>query len=524
MAERQLLTIEKIPLRLSLQYLSAAECLVHSARNFFSSRTRHPMHHPLMHQIGANPDCQALAICADSIPLAISFFHFKTREAGKVHIILHNFTVAPYARGHGLGKFLMLLMLREIAGEDTRDLVLETEFPLPEGTPGNAAAFLDGAMTSQHTQWGEKELKAMQNLARSEIETLIPKILNSLITEPGYGKRMARQGCSLATISQSNDFFGAVSSAEWPAHVAVQAIHMGFHQNVEQKVEGFDMVLVDGEALKSHPNLLDTLSHANPELPLVVIGGPDDLNHPALLMRVDPSRLPEALATYLNPFLPNSTLVQGRPLRQNLLGLPERESMVYYRNRHRGKRLFIIASGPSLANVDPALFQNEITVTINDAITKFPFTRYAAIMDARKLHELHMALLPVEGLFTLKGNSYGSGINLLGTDGFSEDLEQGVFSGYTTAYFTLQIAIYMGFREIYYLGLDLGNTATQSHFFGNRSLQHRDRPEVYAKMRHSFEKITPRLKEMGVSVYNCSPVSELKCFPYRPIFEVLGES
>ena len=143
-------------------------------------------------------------------------------------------------------------------------------------------------------------------------------------------------------------------------------------------------------------------------------------------------------------------------------------------------------------------------------------------MDARKLHELHMALLPVEGLFTLKGNSYGSGINLLGTDGFSEDLEQGIFSGYTTAYFTLQIAIYMGFQEIYYVGLDLGNTAKQSHFFGNRALQDRDRPEVYAKMRHSFEKITPRLKELGVSVYNCSHVSELKCFPFRPISEVLA--
>lgn len=68
MAERQLLTIEKIPLRLSLQYLSAAETLTHSARNFFSSRNRHPMHHPLMHQIGANPDCRALAICEGVIP------------------------------------------------------------------------------------------------------------------------------------------------------------------------------------------------------------------------------------------------------------------------------------------------------------------------------------------------------------------------------------------------------------------------------------------------------------------------
>ena len=102
------------------------------------------------------------------------------------------------------------------------------------------------------------------------------------------------------------------------------------------------------------------------------------------------------------------------------------------------------------------------------------------------------------------------------------DLEAGIYSGYTTASFALQIAIAMGFREIYFLGLDLGNTAEKSHFFGKRPLQDQDRPQVYAQMRNSFERISGKLREMGLSVYNCSPVSELKCFPFRSLREAVG--
>lgn len=127
----------------------------------------------------------------------------------------------------------------------------------------------------------------------------------------------------------------------------------------------------------------------------------------------------------------------------------------------------------------------------------------------------------MDAVFTLSGNSFGVGIALLGPEGFSSDLEAGAYSGYTTSYFALQIAIYMGFREIYFLGLDLGNTSERSHFFGNRPLQERNRDEVYARMRRSFEDAVERLRELGVRVANCSPVSELTCFRHQPLDSLL---
>lgn len=39
--------------------------------------------------------------------------------------------------------------------------------------------------------------------------------------------------------------------------------------------------------------------------------------------------------------------------------------------------------------------------------------------------------------------------------GFSEDIEQGIFDGRTVAYAALQVAVYLGFTELHFLGLDL---------------------------------------------------------------------
>ncbi len=348
-------------------------------------------------------------------------------------------------------------------------------------------------------------------------------MLNRLITRPGYARRLARKGAALAAVSDNNAFFTDITAVPWPDHVAVQALHMGVHQNVEQKLGEFDLALVDGGLLARFPQLLDTLAAAQPGLPLILVHSGPPVQHHGLVLNTELARLPQSIANYTNPFRPELSMVKGRAIKENLLGIPERESLVYYRNRHKHKRLFIAASGPSLNDVNPEWLQRETVMTINDALVRFPFAQYAAIMDARKLHELHHELLSVDGLFTLKGNSYGTGINLLGTEGFSDDLDKGAYSGYTTAYFCLQIALYMGFKKVYYLGLDLGNTTRQSHFFGNRPLQDRDRPEVYAKMRQSFENIAPLLPEYGIEVYNCSPVSELKCFPFRPLEEVLQE-
>ena len=139
---------------------------------------------------------------------------------------------------------------------------------------------------------------------------------------------------------------------------------------------------------------------------------------------------------------------------------------------------------------------------------------YHCVFDYRLFDEYPEELKKARYLFTLEERPFGIPLQLIGTNGWSWDLEKGIYSGYTISYFALQLAVYMGFKEIYFLGLDLKNELDQTHFFGTDHHSSSHDTTAFPKMRESFEFIAPVLKEKGIKVYNCSPISTLKCFPY----------
>lgn len=49
--------------------------------------------------------------------------------------------------------------------------------------------------------------------------------------------------------------------------------------------------------------------------------------------------------------------------------------------------------------------------------------------------------------------------------GFSRDMELGLFSAHTVAYYALQIAAYIGFRNVFMLGTDFGSRGEQVRFY-----------------------------------------------------------
>lgn len=67
-------------------------------------------------------------------------------------------------------------------------------------------------------------------------------------------------------------------------------------------------------------------------------------------------------------------------------------------------------------------------------------------MDQRLFDELPEVLHQTRYLFTLEGRPGGIPLRLLGSEGFSWDLEQGIYSGYTVSYLALQVAVCMGFK------------------------------------------------------------------------------
>lgn len=185
-----------------------------------------------------------------------------------------------------------------------------------------------------------------------------------------------------------------------------------------------------------------------------------------------------------------------------------------YKGRHKGKRLFILASGPTLGDLDLSRLDRRITMGLNRSVLVYPNTYYHCVMDQR-LFELHGDLLKkTRQLFTVEGRPFGIKLKNLAADGFSWDLTKGIHTGYTIAYFALQLAVYMNFAEVFFLGLDLKNAGRNTHFFGRDEVSSNHENTEFPKMVKMLNYAALLLEERPIKVYNCSPVSTLTCFPY----------
>jgi len=192
------------------------------------------------------------------------------------------------------------------------------------------------------------------------------------------------------------------------------------------------------------------------------------------------------------------------------------------KNVHRGKRLFILASGPSLNDLDLDRLNSRIVMGLNRSFLCWTNSYYHCAFDHRLFEKYREELISRRCLFTLEDRPFGIPFYLMGSEGFSWNLEEGIYSGYTIAYFALQVAVYLGFEEIFYLGLDLRHKQNATHFFGHDFRSSRHEETEFPKMRASFENAAPMLKDKGIEVRNCSLVSTLKCFEYLSFDEAIA--
>ena len=197
----------------------------------------------------------------------------------------------------------------------------------------------------------------------------------------------------------------------------------------------------------------------------------------------------------------------------NQLDAKKHEPIEYFHNLHQGKRLFILASGTSLISLDLAPLHRRLVMGLNRSAKIFPDTFYHCVMDQRLFDESPELLKTSRHLFTLKDRPWGTPIELLGSEGFSWDLSKGVYSGYTVSYMALQIAIYLGFTEIFFLGLDLKHGGGNTHFFGYDFHSHSHEETEFPRMHKMMCYGAKILANTDIKVFNCSPISTLDCFP-----------
>lgn len=238
--------------------------------------------------------------------------------------------------------------------------------------------------------------------------------------------------------------------------------------------------------------------------------------------------------------------LRGFPLTESDRRLPS------LKDRHKGERCFIIGNGPSLRAEDLDKLHNEISFASNKIYLAFDRTdwrpTYYTVIDVlvaqhnrEGIERLRLTKIFNSGLKKyFPGSKDVTWIRSIpspkrgGRSGFafSEDLIRGTYPGWTVLYEQMQVAFYMGIREMYLIGVDFsfhepertGEFCEQGEVVISKEGSDHFHPE-YRKpgetwtiprldmQRNAFLCAREKLKENGGAIYNASRRTELDVFP-----------
>lgn len=219
-------------------------------------------------------------------------------------------------------------------------------------------------------------------------------------------------------------------------------------------------------------------------------------------------------------------------------------------NKHKGKRCFIIGSGPSIKKMNLPSLKDEITFGFNafylisESVGFLP--TYYLVEDplpaednSKELNslksttkifpwDLRKYLKPDESTFYVNFIRYYTDFPSNDFPQFSDNAAKCVYWGGTVAYMALQLALYMGIREVYLIGIDLdykvpgdvkGNVIVSrnndvNHFhhdyFGPGKRWHQPRVK---RMQRAFEYAFQYYKANGGVIYNATVGGKLETLP-----------
>lgn len=221
------------------------------------------------------------------------------------------------------------------------------------------------------------------------------------------------------------------------------------------------------------------------------------------------------------------------------------KKLIGLKDKYRGQRCFIIGNGPSLTKEDLELLTDEVTFASNRIFRIFDQTQwrptyYAAFDDsiatAEDLAE-HISQLQCEAKFLreqgwlsnrkIKDACYihsWHSRGLLKDPRFSTDLTKGIYTIATVTYSLMQIARYMGFSEIYLIGVDHkyrqeqkkdGTVVTDNtikSYFGQEGQCEKQVVAASWEMEEAYKYAERYSRENGFRIYNATRGGYLEVF------------
>ena len=241
-------------------------------------------------------------------------------------------------------------------------------------------------------------------------------------------------------------------------------------------------------------------------------------------------------------------------IKQYLLNRGVCHEIKRFKNIHKGQRCFIIGTGPSLTTEDLELLKDEITFGSNRIFEIYPKTTWRPTYYMNQDHALiqkytgEIGQLEADGIFLPmefreqyagKPNTYHFVLrhrDFYPKDAdFSRNIHHYLGQGFTVTYGAIQMAYYMGFSEVYLLGIDhnysitlnekgipVVNDGVQDYFKGstasNKGLNlPRVAESTVAYM--TARKFADRQKNF--TVYNATRGGKLEAFPRVNLDDIL---
>ena len=236
-----------------------------------------------------------------------------------------------------------------------------------------------------------------------------------------------------------------------------------------------------------------------------------------------------------------------RFFRKRGIGGGKYKKLLDYKDKHKGKRCFIIATGPSLTMEDLESLKNEYTFSMNSICRLYDETdwrpTYFAVQDNHVFKSIQNTIrahkevpvfisdniwkrfkrenewieFPTDTMY----HSYDMKIGKYHAR-FSDDAYDIVYDGYSIAYSCIELAVYMGFKEIYLLGADCTYLGEKEHFVDS-GVEDRSRKYATPKLIVGYEKVKEYADSHGIKVYNATRGGVLEVFERVKLEDVLNK-
>tara|TARA_R110002020_G_scaffold11692_2_gene43717 strand:- start:1250 stop:1984 length:735 start_codon:yes stop_codon:yes gene_type:complete len=239
------------------------------------------------------------------------------------------------------------------------------------------------------------------------------------------------------------------------------------------------------------------------------------------------------------------------------------------KNKHKGQRCFIVATGSSINGLDLSLLKNEITIGINLILRKKGFTpNYLCVADTTVIERHYNDIFndkmkegiyvinngcnianshhpkrhgnchlnpgstcrgieldpKFKNIFTVKHDeksgihenhtNYPENTKLLKTNEYYIDEDLKTITGYggsTIDNLAIPLAAHLGFSEIYLIGADAG----YDHFYDN--ISGRGKRDWI-----NYKHVIPHLKKLNIKLFNSDPTNYFQELKYKKYEDICG--